>query len=194
MPRDRRSINRRQSRSNRLASTASACRSLIFIGPPGCCGAALILNRLRSSLGRLRQSFAGLCPTVSLLCLTFVAGASSLASVRQSAGGLQQTFPPVSASVPRGRPSFVRLRQTISGVSGTVELRYQSAAFGHPLIDGHYWTIAVRHSLEGLRQKTVALHRLCGNVGYSSVDVQCLRFARDKKRAAKQGCAWLHGC
>ena len=193
MPRDRRRINRCQSRSNRLASTASACRSLIFIGPPGCCGAALILNRFRSSLGRLRQSFAGLCPTVSLLCLTFVAGASSLAS-RQSAGGLQQTFPPVSPSVPRGRPSFVRLRQTISGVSGTVELRYQSAAFGHPLIDGHYWTIAVRHSLEGLRQKTVALHRLCGNVGYSSVDVQCLRFARDKKRAAKQGCAWLHGC
>src|SRR5882762_10492778 len=89
MPRDRRRINRCQSRSNRLASTASACRSLIFIAAPSCGDAALILNRFRSSLGRLRQSFAGLCPTVSLLCLTFVAGASSLASVRQSAGGLR---------------------------------------------------------------------------------------------------------
>src|SRR6266404_4738762 len=107
MPGDRRSINRRQSRSNRLASTASACRSLIFIGPPGCCGAALILNRFRSSLGRLRQSFAGLCPTVSLLCLTFVAGASSLASVRQSAGGLQQTFPP-RLSIGPARPAKPR--------------------------------------------------------------------------------------
>src|SRR5882672_8657699 len=100
---------------------------------------------------------------------------------------------PPSPSVSRGRPSFARLRQSISGVSRTVELRYQSAAFGHPLIDGHYRTIDVRHSLEELRRKTVALHRLCGNVGYSSVDVQCLRFARDKKSAVKQGCALLHG-
>jgi hypothetical protein len=151
MPRDRRRINRCQSRSNRLASTASACRSLIFIAAPSCGDAALTLNRFRSSLGRLRQSFAGLCPTVALLCLTFAAAASSQASVRHSAGGLQETFPPVSPSASRGRPSVVRLRQTISGVSGTVELRYQSAAFGHPLIDGHYWTIAVRHSLEELR-------------------------------------------
>src|SRR6266850_2987032 len=193
MPGDRRRINRCQSRSNRLASTASACRSLIFIAAPSCGDAALTPNRFRSSLGRLRQSIAGLCPTVALLCLTFAAAASSLASVRHSAGGLQQTFPPVSPSVPRGRPSVVGLRQGISGVSRTVELRYQSAAFGHPLIDGHYWTIAVRHSLEEVRRKTFALHRLCGNVGYSSVDVQCLRFARDKKRAVKQGCALLDG-
>ena len=48
MPRDRRRINRCQSRSNRLSSTASARRSLIFI-------AALTLNRFRSSLSRLRQ-------------------------------------------------------------------------------------------------------------------------------------------
>ena len=172
MPGDRRRINRCQSRSNRISSTASAGRSLIFI-------AALTLNRfrssfgrLRSSFGRLRQSVAGLCPTVALLCLTFAAGASSLAS---------------------GRPSFARLRQSISGVSRTVELRYWSAAFGHPLIDRQYWTIVVRHSLEELRRRTVVLHRLCGDVGYSSVEVQCLRCARDKKRAVKQGCALLHG-
>src|SRR6266446_6648606 len=53
MPRDRRRINRCQSRSNRLSSTASARRSLIFI-------AALTLNRFRSSLSRLRQSAGGL--------------------------------------------------------------------------------------------------------------------------------------
>src|SRR6267142_3230487 len=36
MPEDRRRINRSQSRSNRLSSTASACRSLIFIAAPSC--------------------------------------------------------------------------------------------------------------------------------------------------------------
>ena len=116
-----------------------------------------------------------------------------MASVRQSAGSLRQIFSPLSPSASRGRAGFARLRQSISGVSPAIELRYQSAAFGHPSVDGHYWTIVVRHSLEELRQKTVALHSWCGDVGYSSVDVPCSRFDRDEERAMPQGGALLHG-
>src|SRR2546422_9480167 len=72
---------------NRLASTASACRSLIFIAAPSRCGIALTLNRCCSSRARLRQSFVRLCPAVERLYLTFVREAPRPASERHHAYG-----------------------------------------------------------------------------------------------------------
>ena len=55
MPEDRRRINRSQSRSNRLSSTASACRSLIFIAAPSCGDAEPLPFRPEPSPSKCRR-------------------------------------------------------------------------------------------------------------------------------------------
>src|SRR2546422_406903 len=140
MPRDRRSINRCQSRSNRLASTASACRSLIFIAAPSCSDAALTLNCFRSGLGRLRQSFAGLCPTVALLCLTFAAPASSLANGRQKCRRPPANLP-ARLSIGQVRPAKLRpapanyLGRLRDGRASLLECRLWPSVDRRPLLD-----------------------------------------------------------
>ena len=133
MPGDRRRINRCQSRSNRLTSTTSVCRSLIFIADPSCCDAALTLDRLRST-------FDGLRSTISRFDWIFVSGGSHLASARQSAGSLRQIFSPVSPSVPRGR---AKLRPAPANYLGRLtdsraslpECRLWSSVDRRPLLD-----------------------------------------------------------
>jgi hypothetical protein len=140
MPGDRRSINRRQSRSNRLASTASACRSLIFIAAPSCSDAALTLNRFRSGLGRLRQSFAGLCPTVALLCLTFAAAAFKSgerpSQCRQPPGNLPARLSIGSARPAKRRPAPAKyLGRLTDGRASLPECRFWSSVDRRPLLD-----------------------------------------------------------